>query len=160
MTNKTDKNSQTTSSGAQSQIEQLSTDTNPQADSRLPEPVIFTYTRAEALADGVQVDVSKAATEAGIKVPVFVTAGVFWDYVDVPEGVTGQDEKGRLWDILWMLHLAIRRAAAGVSRITFELFVRNSDEKPAELVTLVAELSPMDFDDPTPAITVMLPDED
>jgi len=38
---------------------------------------IRTYTRAEALADGVLVGVSETATKAGFKVPVAVTKA-FW----------------------------------------------------------------------------------
>ena len=64
--------------------------------------VIYSYTRAQAVADGVQVEVTKTAQEAGIKFPVFLTRAVFDNYVAVPEGVTGQDEAGRLWDIVWM----------------------------------------------------------
>ena len=64
--------------------------------------VIYSYTRAQAVADGVQVDVTKTAQEAGISFPVFITRTVFDAYVAVPEGVTGQDEAGRLWDIVWM----------------------------------------------------------
>jgi hypothetical protein len=52
--------------------------------------VIYSYTRAQALADGVQVDVTKTAQEAGIKFPVFLSRMVFDAYVAVPEGVTGQ----------------------------------------------------------------------
>ena len=41
------------------------------------------YTRKQAIADGVQVDVTKTAQEAGIKFPVFLTRGVFETYVAV-----------------------------------------------------------------------------
>ena len=62
--------------------------------------IIYAYTRAQAVADGVQVDVTKTAQEAGIKFPMFLTRAVFDAYVAVPEGVTGQDEAGRLWDVI------------------------------------------------------------
>ena len=39
--------------------------------------VIYSYTRAQAVADGVQVEVTKTAQEAGIKFPVFLTRAVF-----------------------------------------------------------------------------------
>ena len=39
--------------------------------------VIYSYTRAQAVADGVQVEVTKTAQEAGIKFPVFLTRTVF-----------------------------------------------------------------------------------
>ena len=62
-------------------------------------PVIYSYTRAQTVADGVQVEVTKTAAEAGIRFPVFLTRGVFEQFVAVPPGVTAQDEAGRLWDI-------------------------------------------------------------
>jgi hypothetical protein len=124
------------------------------------ENIIFIYSRREALEDGIQVDVSKTAKEAGIKFPVFLTRSVFEQFVTVPPGVTCQDEAGRLWDVVQMLRYAIRRGPADMARLPFELYVRNSNEKSPELVQLVAECGPLDFDDPRPAITIMLPDED
>ena len=57
-------------------------------------PVIYSYTRKQAVADGVQVDVTKNAKEAGISFPVFLTRPVFDAYVAVPDGVNGQDVNG------------------------------------------------------------------
>ena len=39
-------------------------------------PVIYTYTRAQAIEDGVLVDVSTLAAEAGIRYPTAVTRGL------------------------------------------------------------------------------------
>ena len=121
--------------------------------------MIYSYTRAQAVADGVQVEVTKTASEAGISFPVFLTRGVFDSFVTVPPGVSGQDEAGRLWDIVWMLRFAILRARPGVQRIPVALYVRN-DNRRATLIKLIATCGPLDMDDPQPAITVMLPDED
>jgi len=121
--------------------------------------VVYSYTRAQAVADGVQVEVSKVAAEAGIKFPLFLTRTVFDAYVAVPPDVSGQDEAGRLWDIVWMTRFAILRAKPGVDRIPVALYVRN-DNRAAKLVKLIATCGPLDIDDPKPAITVMLPDED
>ena len=121
--------------------------------------VVFSYTRAQAIADGVQVEVTKTAREAGITFPVFLTRTAFDAYVTVPPGVTGQDEAGRLWDVLWMLRFAILRSRPGCDRIPVALYIRN-DDRAAKLVKLVATCGPLDLDDPQPAITVMLPDED
>src|SRR5512142_2473267 len=122
--------------------------------------VVYTYTRSQAIADGFQIEVTKTAQEAGIRFPVFITRGVYEQYVAVPPGVTGQDEAGRLWDVLWMLRFAIIRSQPGTSRLTVALYVRNSDTKPPRLVKLIATAGAVDIDDPAPAITVMLPDED
>lgn len=121
--------------------------------------VVYAYTRAQAVADGVQVEVTKTAQEAGIRFPMFLTRAVYDSFVTVPPGVTAQDEGGRLWDIVWMTRFAIIRAKPGVDRIPVALYVRN-DNRAAKLIKLVAVAGPLDIDDPTPAITVMMPDED
>jgi hypothetical protein len=121
--------------------------------------VIFAYTRSQAVADGEQVEVSKLAAEAGIRFPVFLTRGVYEQFVIVPEGVEGQDETGRIYDILTMLRFAIRHSRTGADRLAVALYVRN-DNQHARLVKLIATCGALDMDDPQPAITVMLPDED
>ena len=67
--------------------------------------VIYKYTRSQAVADGFQIEVTKTAQEAGIKFPMFLTRAVWENYVAVPPDVTGQDEAGRLWDVVWMTRL-------------------------------------------------------
>jgi hypothetical protein len=72
--------------------------------------VIFRYTRAQALDDGVLVAVPAAlATEAGFRWPIALTAAAWADTVAWDEDTearkpspTGQDETGRLWDVLTM----------------------------------------------------------
>jgi hypothetical protein len=123
------------------------------------EDLIYAYTRKQALEDGEQVDVSTTAVEAGIRFPVFLTREVFDCYVTVPPNVQCQDESGRLWDILLMLHLGIKMSNRSSDRIQFSLLVRNDDRKP-KLVNLVAACGAKDIDDPQPAITVMMPGED
>jgi hypothetical protein len=122
-------------------------------------PVLYTYSRSQAIADGLQVEVSKVAEEVGIRFPVFLTRAVYDTFVRVPPDVTGQDEAGRLWDVVWMLRFAIRKAQQGQARLPFALYVRN-DNKAPRLIKLVAMCGPLDIDDPKPAITIMLPDED
>ena len=121
--------------------------------------VIYAYTRKQAIADGVQVEVTKTAQEAGIRFPVFITRTAFDAYVTVPPDATGQDEAGRLWDVVWMLRFAIRKAAQGHSRLPFALYVRNDNRRP-KLVKLVASCGALDMNEPEPAITVMMPGED
>ena len=122
-------------------------------------PVVYAYTRAQAVADGVQIEVTKTAQEAGIRYPVFLTRAVFDAYVAVPPNVTGQDEAGRLWDVVWMLRFAISRARGHTDRLPVALYVRNDNRAP-KLVKLIAQAGPLDMDDPSPAITIMLPTED
>ena len=80
------------------------------ADSFWGEP-IHTYTRAEALADGVLFDVTETAREAGFKVPVALTARVWADVNDLSGRYVsaGQSPEGRLWDLIFMAAHAARR---------------------------------------------------
>jgi hypothetical protein len=119
--------------------------------------VIYSYTRKQAIEDGVLIDVTEMAKEAGIVFPVAVTAAVWAKYVEVPEGVQCQDEEGRLWDIVWMLQFAIRGARKGEDRIDYALMVRNDNRKPKR-VKLKCICGP--GDDAEPVLTVMLPNED
>ena len=129
---------------------------NPEIDSDF----IFIYSRREAIFDGLRRDVSEVAREAGIRHPTFITQGAYGQFVNVPPDVDGQDEPGRLWDVVWMLACAIRQTDGTSDRLPFQLYVRNSNDEEPALVTLQAVCGPLDFDDPQPTITIMLPDED
>src|ERR1039458_827622 len=83
-------------------------------------PVLYSYSRSQAFADGLQVEVSKVAQEAGIRFPVFLTRAVYDSFVLIPPGVTGQDEAGRLRDVVWMLRFALRKAQRGQARLRSE----------------------------------------
>ncbi len=124
-------------------------------------PVISEYSRAQAIEDGTLVDVSETAREAGIKYPVALTRAVWAEYVEVPEGVEGQDERGRLWDLLWMYRAhargSLRPMRLGPSAMLYTLLVRN-DHKPPRRVTLKAICGPGDTAEPV--ITILLPEED
>jgi hypothetical protein len=65
-----------------------------------------TYSRAQAIADGVLVDVTEMAKDAGFKYPVAFTRAVWDCYVESPPWVDEQDEAGRTWDILVMVRHA------------------------------------------------------
>lgn len=125
-------------------------------------PVMFAYTRAEAIGDGVLVDVSAMAKECGFKIPVATTAAVWDAYVDVPPGVEAQDMAGRLWDVLFMLRHAINSDRKNDhTEMSFQLYVRNHNRDALDdrdLVTLKSLCGP--GDDAEPVITIMLPDED
>ncbi|RUL81696.1 DUF6573 family protein [Tautonia sociabilis] len=120
--------------------------------------IIHAYTRRQAIEDGVLVDVSEMAREAGFVYPVALTCGAWAECVRVPAGVGGQDEAGRLWDVLQVLRLAIR-GARGTDRVAFAVRVQNADtDELPPLVPLYAVCGP--GDDAEPVLTVMLPHED
>lgn len=70
--------------------------------------LIHQYTRAQALEDGMLVDVSDTARELGLIWPVAVTAEVWGLIEEIPVEHSHEDVQGRLWDVLWMLRCAIK----------------------------------------------------
>ncbi len=127
-------------------------------------PVIHAYTRAQAIKDGILVDVSDTAREAGFNIPVAVTRTVWNRLIAVPEGYQGfQDERGRLWDILWMArHYALR--ASNSDRVRMCVLVRDirkdlrdSHRPPRRHFPIVAIGA---GDEAEPVITVMFPEDD
>ena len=112
--------------------------------------LIHSYTRAQAIADGVLIDAGATAKEAGIRYPVALTAAVWERCVTVPPGVHCQDEAGRLWDVLWLLRLAIGRIDG--PEVRFGVHVRNDNgERTPPLVRLKAVCGPGDDGEPCPS---------
>ena len=120
--------------------------------------VISVYTRAQAIADGVLIDVTAVAREAGFRVPVALTAAVWADCVawDNEHEQTPQDEAGRLWDVLWMASCAARLNSD--SRAPFQVLRIPSQGTTPEPVDLVAHIGPGDTAEPV--ITLMQPGAD
>jgi hypothetical protein len=119
--------------------------------------LIHSYSRSDAIRDGVLIDVTPTACQAGFRWPVAITRAVGETCVRVPDGVVGQDEAGRLWDVLFVLRCAIARQGGRV--IAFAVHVRNDNsEGTPPLVRLKAVSGPGDQGEPV--LTIMLPDED
>ena len=122
--------------------------------------IIASYTRAEALRDGVLIDAGERAREAGFRFPVALTAAAWADAVAWTESNRAyQDETGRLWDVLIMAHLAAASGGAG-DRRRFE--VARIPNTPRATVPRLLELQMIigPGDDAAPVITIGLPGED
>jgi hypothetical protein len=147
-----------------------------QPDNFWDEP-IFSYSRAQAIADGVLMDLTSATDDrgqrlcpqAGFKVPVAITrtawartieAGGSWKPDgdgEVLELKGGQSLTGRLWDVLWMLRGASGKAA-NTDRVHFQVLVDVNGDGRREMVGLWALCGP--GDDARPVITIVLEGED
>lgn len=111
--------------------------------------LIFSYTRKQAIDDGVLIDVSGTAKEAGFKFPVAVTNRV-WGEITPKNELNGQSTMGRLWDMLTVLRFSIKSSKG--SDIAFKFLVSG------KYLHLNANCGP--GDDMEPVITIMLPHED
>jgi hypothetical protein len=126
--------------------------------------IISTYTRAQAIEDGVLIDISSTAKEAGFEWPVAMTAGawadcVAWSDTDSQAQVY-QDQSGRLWDVIFMAFQAISLSRETGDRLLFRLYrvPRDGHSTDAELTTLKLIVGPGDSGEPV--ITILLANED
>ena len=104
------------------------------------------------------------AKEAGFRLPVAITAAawddcVAWTDADSDRQVY-QDQAGRLSDVLFMAHHAIRASRNGGDRLEFQLYRVPRDGKSTEAALTTLKLIVGPGDDGEPVITILLPDED
>lgn len=146
-----------TSSTANALEGQPSADTNYVWKSKMP---ICTYSRKQALADGLQKEVppeylQRMLMDWDMLLPrrVFLTKKVI-ESCQIPDCPISRDEKGPLWEILNVLDVAIGSSFEDRNALPVS-FGEN-----APFVWLHALWSTADLDDPIPTITIMMPDED
>jgi len=108
--------------------------------------VVFSYSRAQAIADGVLVDATKEAQEAGFRFPTAITAALWSDIEAIPASHSYQDIQGRLWDVLYMAAGNARRKK-DVSRFSYELILHREGVE-GELVSLICDCGPGDNAEP------------
>jgi hypothetical protein len=130
--------------------------------------VIHQYSRADALRDGVLVELpADLCREAGVIVPVAVT-GEVWHLIDPGnlDRIPGQSVTGRAWDLIWTFANAAR-SSGGRHRSTVAfscLFLAcreamgGAEITERRTATLRAVCGPGDQGEPV--ITIMLPWED
>lgn len=117
---------------------------------------VFTYTRAQALQDGVLLDVRERARQAGFRLPVAVTAALWQDVAAIPPSYQGiQDVQGRLWDLLWMARLAIQGSNEERSELLYRLILHVGDTTDYSVKLVVGP-----GDEGEPVLTLMKPGED
>jgi type I site-specific restriction-modification system R (restriction) subunit len=125
--------------------------------------VIYSYTRRQAIEDGVLVDVTDVAKNVGFKIPVALTEAVYsncvqWTELD-SDKQTYQDQSGRLKDVLMMAFLAARRRI-DTDTVHFQTLriERDGKSKFPDLVQMKMVVS--GGDDGEPVVTIMFPNED
>jgi hypothetical protein len=127
-----------------------------------PEQPIFSYSRAQAIADGVLVDVSETATELGFKIPMVITADLHACLTPSrADQAHGQDYDGRLWDVLWLAALSIRLNDRYTDTVRFNVLQQETDSKTGRLQTTSLHLWAVCSlgDEGEPVITVGFPQD-
>ena len=119
---------------------------------------LFTYTRAQAIEDGVLVDVSETAREAGFTIPVAVTDTVWNEYVEPDDQAKkwGQGASGRLWDVVWIARIGAK-CNANASDFLFTVRMVMKEKQPSDI-----QFKAMIHggDNGEPVITITMPNED
>jgi len=116
--------------------------------------LIYSYTRAQAIADGVLIDISFIAKDLGFKYPVAVTDSIWNKYI-LYNGEQSQDTMGRLWDLLWMFKIAASRCTGDLLFFTVSYIMNSGQTENVKLKALCGA-----GDTREPVITIMLPEED
>jgi len=121
--------------------------------------VIYAYTRAQALSDGVLIDVTDLSREAGFKWPVAVSDHLYTEYLvpALPLLAEGQSLTGRLWDVLMILRHAIS-SSKDESYLRFTVLFAMAPGTAPVPIELVSVAGPAD--DGSPCLTIMLPEDD
>ena len=126
--------------------------------------LVYSYSRAQAIEDGILVDVTDMAKAIGIKWHVAVTSSVWFDFIEWTEDDRKKqgldDTECRLWHIVFTLHLAIKKADKHADIIFYELDIlpRDGFSYRVKRTKLKAVVSAGDYFEPV--ITIMLPNED
>lgn len=120
--------------------------------------VIYSYTREQAIADGVLIDVTGQA-KVYFKIPVALSAGLYHEYVKTPEALEaqGQSISGRLHDLFMMLRFAAKDRWDG-SRVEFEVLFQMGEGPSFEKVKCVAAVE--GDSSGNPCLTIFRPEDD
>lgn len=124
--------------------------------------VISVYTRAQAIADGMLIDVTAEANDAGFKVPVALTAAVWadvvaWSAEDSARQIQ-QDERGRLNDLLWASATLARHHTGNRMPFQHHRVPRGANGVCRTPIALVMTIGP--GDNAEPVVTLMFPSDD
>ena len=121
--------------------------------------VIYTYTREQAIEDGVLVDVTHHAKQFGFKTFVAVSAALFHDYITPSESLKerGQSLEGRLHDVFSMGFYAMRERW-NEDRAYFEVLFLMDGELTFKKVQCVIAVE--GDKDGNPALTIFRPEDD
>ena len=120
--------------------------------------VIYSYTRAQAIEDGVLIDITADAQAHGFKAHTVVTDNLYHSYITPPAGLEGegQSSSGRLHDLFMVLRTAILGKSATDYLELDVLFLMTPGRH--ERVRIIAVVGPGDHGEPV--MTIMLPGDD
>ncbi len=118
--------------------------------------LIYSYTRAQAIEDGVLIDVSEMGQEVGFHFPIVITSAVQAIVEDIPPNYRGIESSGsRLKCVLNSAANAARSANNNQEQVLFSVELPHDSQNK---VVLKLHIGPGDFFEPV--LTIMLSSED
>jgi hypothetical protein len=123
-------------------------------------PLIFAYTRRQAIEGGVLIDITEQAVPLGLRWHTCITDTAWARCValptPLPPHMVGQSETGRLRNVIWMATLQLRaerRRKSAERRAQFSVRVLQPDHAQPMLHRLWIDVGPGDRGEPV--ITIM-----
>jgi hypothetical protein len=125
-------------------------------------PMIYAYTRAQAIHDSVLVDVTETSKEVGFKLPVAITEALHNRLTPTKgDASLGQDYDGRLWDVLWLAAFRIKLADRSTDTITFTVVLQEVEVKTGQPQKVDLRLRAVcrPSDEGEPVVTIGFPED-
>ena len=121
--------------------------------------IISSYSRADAIRDGVLIDITDIAKRFGFKYPVAITSNLYYTYID-PNGNMNsirEVDNTLIGDVLTTLYYSIKNSKENETNIvTVKMTIEISPNETSE-IEFWAHCGP--GDDYRPVITIMLPED-
>jgi hypothetical protein len=124
--------------------------------------IIHSYTRQDAIEDGGQFlatgELAKIVATAGFKLPVYYTAAVdalIQRAVDNPDA---HNDKNGIFHDLMQMAFSVMKFNRNSSRIEFECIITGAGQR--KCYEFILQIGATDIDNPAPALTLMLPEDD
>ena len=114
--------------------------------------IISCYTRADAIADGVFIDVTDLAKQVGFIVPVAITSNLYHSHIKQEEE-QATEYKTRVF--LMLMYRAIQEGKNQVDN-RLSAYICFKDNEDTEVQAVMEATSP---EDPSPAMNIMLPED-
>ena len=114
---------------------------------------IYTYTRQDAINDGIFVDVSEVAKELGFNIPVAITSNLFNTYIK-KETETETNRRLKIFLRITWENISLHPQRDTLTLLTTKAYF--DDKTPTDVWIALEAQSPTD---PSPAINILLPED-
>lgn len=120
---------------------------------------VYTYTRKQAIEDGVLIDITDTTNEMGFSFPIAITRAVWNGYIVPDKKLKQQSSKSRLYDVISSLYFSIYHSPATRDLLFKTVFMMADKQLNYIYKTIRLKAISSAGDKGEPVITIMLPEE-